>query len=71
MITGVGGEIDVADLTYLVNHLFGTPIGPEPPCEDEGNVDGVVGIGGPYDVADLTYLVAYLFQGGPPPPPCP
>ena len=68
-ITGVGGEIDVADLTYLVAYLFQG--GPVPPCEDEGNVDGIIGLGGPIDVADLTYLVAYLFQSGPAPAPCP
>ena len=68
-MTGPGGEIDVADLTYLVVYLFQG--GPAPPCEDEGNVDGLVGPGGSIDVADLTYLVTYLFQGGDPPPLCP
>ncbi len=68
-LTGSGGEVDVADLTYLVAYLFMG--GPEPPCIDEGNVDGLVSAGGPIDVADLTYLVAYLFLGGPAPAPCP
>ncbi len=68
-LSGPGGDIDVADLTYLVAYLFTG--GPAPACTDEGNVDGIVGIGGPIDVADLTYLVAYLFIGGPPPPACP
>ncbi len=67
-IIGVGGPIDVADLTYLVSYLFKS--GPEPPCLEEGNADGIVGVGGPIDVADLTYLVAYLFKNGPAPPPC-
>ncbi len=67
-ITGAGGEVDVADLTYLVAYLFLG--GPAPPCLDEGNVDGITGAGGPVDVADLTYLVAYLFLGGPAPAPC-
>jgi len=67
-IIGVGGPIDVADLTYLVAYLFQG--GPTPPCPEEGNADGIVGPGGPIDVADLTYLVAYLFQAGPAPPPC-
>jgi len=67
-IIGVGGPIDVADLTYLVAYLFKN--GPAPPCLEEGNVDGIVGVGGPIDVADLTYLVAYLFKSGPAPPPC-
>ncbi len=67
-IIGVGGPVDVADLTYLVTYLFKS--GPAPPCEEEGNADGIVGVGGPIDVADLTYLVAYLFKSGPAPPPC-
>ncbi len=66
-----GGPTDVADLTYLVNYLFGSPSGPIPPCPEQGNVDDIEGAGGPIDVADLTYLVAYLFQGGPSPAPCP
>ncbi len=68
-LSSAGGEVDVADLTYLVAYLF--QAGPEPPCLDEGNVDGTVGAGGPVDVADLTYLVSYLFLGGPSPAPCP
>ncbi len=68
-ITGAGGEVDVADLSYLVAYLFLG--GPPPACEEEGNVDGFISAGGPTDVADLTYLVAYLFLGGPPPVPCP
>ncbi len=67
-IVGAGGEVDVADLTYLVAYLFQG--GPAPPCLPEGNVDGVTGAGGPVDVADLTHLVAYLFLGGNPPAPC-
>jgi len=67
-IIGIGGPIDVADLTYLVSYLFKS--GPAPPCEEEANADGIVGVGGPIDVADLTYLVAYLFKSGPAPPPC-
>jgi hypothetical protein len=66
---GPGGEVDVADLTYLVAFLFQG--GPAPPCTDEGNVDGLTGPAGDIDVADLTYLVAFLFQGGPQPLPCP
>jgi hypothetical protein len=67
-IVGVGGPIDVADLTYLVAYLFQS--GPIPPCVAEGNIDSIVGVGGPIDVADLTYLVAFLFQSGAPPPVC-
>ena len=68
-LTGPGGPVDVADLTYLISYLFQG--GPEPPCPEEGNVDSGLGPGGPIDVGDVTYLVAYLFQSGPEPPPCP
>jgi hypothetical protein len=67
-IIGVGGPVDVADLTFLVAYLFQS--GAAPPCDEEGNVDGIVGVGGPTDVADLTFLVAFLFQSGAPPPAC-
>ncbi len=67
-VIGVGGPIDVADLSYLVDYLFRG--GAEPPCFEEGNVDGLTGPGGGIDVADLSYLVDYLFRGGPEPPPC-
>ncbi len=68
-LTGPGGEVDVADLTYLVAYLFQG--GQMPPCPDEANADGIVGVGGPIDVADLTHLVTYLFMGGPAPAACP
>jgi hypothetical protein len=68
-LVGPAGEVDVADLTFLVAYLF--QAGSVPPCTDEGNVDGLDGPAGPIDVADLTYLVTYLFQGGPAPPACP
>ncbi len=68
-VVGVGGPVDVADLTYLVAYLFQG--GPAPPCPEQANVDSITGAGGPVDVADLTCLVAYLFQGGLPPAECP
>ncbi len=68
-LVGVGGPIDVSDLTFLVAYLFNA--GSEPPCLEEGNVDGLVGLGGLIDVSALTYLVAYLFNGGPAPTACP
>ncbi len=61
-IIGIGGPIDVADITYLVKYLYRN--GPEPfpsvllaDCDCDGDVT----------VADLTYLANYLFQGGPAP----
>ncbi len=56
------GEINVTDITVLVNYLFqfGTP-----PDGRGGDVNGVP----PINISDLTYLVDYLFNSGPPPPP--
>jgi len=65
----INGLAHVADLTYLVAYLFTG--GVEPPCIDEGNVDGLIGPAGEIDVSDLTHLVAFLFTAGPPPAACP
>lgn len=54
------GEIDVSDLTALVNFLFVTGVPPEP-IEESGNVNCV----GTVDISDLTYLVNFLFLYGP------
>ncbi len=67
-VTGPGGDVDVSDVTFLVNYLFRS--GPIPPCTSEANIDGLIGPGGEIDVSDLTYLIAYLFESGPPPAPC-
>ncbi|HWR83082.1 MAG TPA: DUF1028 domain-containing protein [Candidatus Deferrimicrobium sp.] len=64
-LSGPGGPVDVADLTFLVAYLFGG--GSTPPLIQAANVDGVIGPGGPIDVADLTHLVGYLFGSGPAP----
>jgi hypothetical protein len=60
-IDGAGNGTDVADLTFLVDYLFGGGEPPDPLIA--GSVDCNSGV----DVADLTYLVDYLFRGGPPP----
>ena len=57
-VDGDGAGPDVADLTYLVDYLFGG--GAPPPVLDAANIDGIDGI----DVVDLTSFVDYLFAGG-------
>ncbi|MBU8934988.1 MAG: dockerin type I repeat-containing protein [candidate division Zixibacteria bacterium] len=59
------GDVNIADLTYLVAYLFTG--GPPPPCLEEADVNG----DGEINIADLTYLVSYLFTGGPAPVACP
>ncbi len=69
---GIRGNVDglagigIADLIFLVEHLFCG--GPAPRCEKEGDVDADGRIS---SVADLIYLVDYLFFDGPAPAPCP
>lgn len=60
----LSGNIDIADLTFLIDHLFinNAPL----PCTDAANVDGI----GNVDISDLTYLVGYLFLDGPLPTTC-
>jgi hypothetical protein len=53
------GNVDVADVFYLINTLFAG--GPAPACIGDANGDAQV------DVADVFYLINYLFAGGPPP----
>jgi len=62
--------VNISDLTYLVEYLFGIPNGPAPPCTEEGNVNGDAGES--VNISDVTYLVEYLFAipNGPAPPPC-
>ncbi len=54
--------VNVADITYLVAHLFS--FGPAPVSVQAGdaNFDFMV------NIDDVTFLVAYLFYGGSPPP---
>ena len=55
------GEIDVADITYLINYLFLATSAPNPLWVGDCNCDGVV------DIGDIVYLINYLFLGGAPP----
>ncbi|MFQ6007956.1 MAG: dockerin type I repeat-containing protein [Candidatus Zixiibacteriota bacterium] len=57
----VSGDVNVADITYLVAYLFVGGPEPVPLLAADCDADGLV------NVADLTYLVAYLFRGGPEP----
>jgi len=60
-----GDGIDIADLTRLIDYMFGSnaPLC----CFDEADVNGV---GSTIDIADLTYLVSYMFKSGTAPGAC-
>ena len=68
-------EIDISDLTYLIDYMFTQ--GPLPPCWSEANVDGRDDLTPGEDTAEdidisvLVYLVDYMFTDGPEPPSCP
>lgn len=63
------GDIDIADIVYLVEYSFYIPPGPAPPCFDEADLNG----DGVQDIGDLVYLVEYSFgtPSGPAPLACP
>jgi len=60
----MGNSIDIADLTFLIDHLFINF--PLLDCPAEGNVDG----DGEIDIADLTALIDHLFINFPPTADC-
>jgi uncharacterized delta-60 repeat protein len=55
------GQIDIADVVYLINYLFIDGPAPDPLSVGNANCDDVV------NIADVVYLINYLFIGGPPP----
>lgn len=55
------GEVNIADVTYLVAYLFLGGPQPVPLLAGDCDSNGLV------NIADLTYLVNYLFRGGPAP----
>jgi hypothetical protein len=55
------GEINVADVVYLVNYLFRSGPSPVPYFAGDASGDGII------DVGDIVCLINYLFRDGPPP----
>jgi len=63
-------KLNISDITYLVEFLYGVPVGPAPGCLPEANANGDLDEN--INISDVTYLVSYLFgvPGGPAPPAC-
>ncbi|MCK4857352.1 MAG: thrombospondin type 3 repeat-containing protein [candidate division Zixibacteria bacterium] len=60
--TDGSGLVNIADVVYLINYIFGG--GPPPvPHELSGDVDCNQMV----NIADVVYLISYIFGGGPPP----
>lgn len=55
------GNVNLADIVYLVSYLFKSGFPPIPMQSGDANADGKV------DLADIVYLVSYLFKHGPQP----
>ena len=55
------GLVDLADLVYLVEYLYGGGEAPDPVEIGDATCDGVVNLG------DVICLVNYLYKGGPAP----
>ncbi len=55
------GDINMADVTYLINYLFLSGPAPAPLLAGDANCDGAV------DIGDVVYILNYLFVDGPPP----
>ncbi len=61
--------IDIGDLIYLVDYMFGKPTDPAPTCSEETDVDASSGTPS-LDIADLVYLIDYMFRDGSAPVSC-
>ena len=65
-VNGDGNNLDVLDLTFMVDYIF-RGSGDPGSCLEESDVNGD---GNPANILDLTFLVDRIFRGGPAPGPC-
>lgn len=56
---------DISDLLYMVDFMFQSPSGPEPPCKQEADLNSDTTI----DITDLLLIVDYMFASPPGPAP--
>ncbi|MCK4857925.1 MAG: hypothetical protein KAT58_08160 [candidate division Zixibacteria bacterium] len=55
------GEINVADVVYLIDYIFAGGPAPDPLLSGDCDCNNLV------NIADVVYLIGYIFGGGPPP----
>ncbi len=60
------GFIDIDDVVYLINYIFGGGLPPAPYAVASGDADCSCYV----DIDDVVYLINYIFGGGPPPCTC-
>lgn len=65
-VIGDGADLDIVDLTCVVDFMFGS--GCDIPCPDEADPNGD-GENGP-DIIDLTFIVDFMFGTPPDLVPC-
>ena len=57
------GEVDILDVTYIINYLYKSGPEPEPhPLMADAEGDGDI------DILDSNYIINYLYKNGSPPP---
>ena len=59
--TDHNGSVNIADVTYDINRIFGSV--PAPPCCEEADASG----DGSFNIGDVTTLISFIFDAGPPP----
>lgn len=55
------GSIDIDDIVYLIDYVFGSGSAPDPVEAGDADCSGAV------DIDDIVYLIDYVFSGGPAP----
>ncbi|TFH64357.1 MAG: hypothetical protein E4G91_06070 [Candidatus Zixiibacteriota bacterium] len=60
-----GGSIDISDVVFLINYIFGGGLPPIPLAR--GDADCSKGV----DISDAAFLISYIFNGGNAPHYCP
>ncbi len=56
--------VNLIDILYLIDFVYGSPLGPEPNPYNSGDLDGSSGWGH-IDLIDILYLIAYLYNDPP------